>query len=78
MRGNEPVPTYNFQVDGAALEDTALAQETVRRLRAVGVQSKMELLTADRRTSTITRSLIEIGFESAAIGGEHESTETAA
>jgi hypothetical protein len=65
MRGNEPIPTYNFQVDGAAFEDVKLAEEVVRRLRAVGVQSKMELLTSDRRRSTITRSIEEIGFVAA-------------
>jgi hypothetical protein len=62
MRENEPMPTYNFQIDGAAFESTALAEEVVRRLRAIGVQSKMDLLTAERRASTITRGLEEIGF----------------
>lgn len=78
MRGNEPVPTYNYQVDGACFEDVNLAEETAHRLRAIGIASKMEMLTSDRRASTITRNLIEIGFESAAIGGNNESTETAA
>lgn len=64
MRENEPMTTYNFQVDGAAFQSIPLAEEAVRRLRAVGVQSRMELLTAERRASTITRSLEEIGFKS--------------
>ncbi len=63
MRGSEPVPTYNPTTKGVTFEDTKLAEEAVQRLRAVGVTSKMDLLTADRRLSTITRSLQEVGFE---------------
>jgi hypothetical protein len=62
MRENEPVPTYNYGVDGVAFEDVKLAEEVVRRLRGIGVASKIEPLTGDRRKSTITRSLEEIGF----------------
>src|SRR6266851_2243930 len=67
MRGDEPIPTYNFQVDGAAFKDMTMADEVVRRLRAVGVQSKTDLLTADRKSTRLTRSLTEIGFEPVAI-----------
>ena len=65
MRGNEPMPTYNYQVDGAAFESLALAEEAVRRLRIIHIASKWEKLTAERRASTIARSLEEIGFTSA-------------
>ncbi len=63
VRGGEPLSTYNYQVDGVAFEDTKLAEEAVRRLRAVGVQSRAELLTAERRRSSITTNLGQIGFQ---------------
>ena len=78
MRRGEPVTTINPERDGAAFSELALAKQAVERLKQLGTISRVELLTAPRRQSTITRSLEEIGFESAAIGGTDESAEAAA
>jgi hypothetical protein len=62
VNSNGPVTTINYGIDAAAFTDQALAEECVRRLHALNVNARTELLTAPRRKSTITVSLEEIGF----------------
>jgi hypothetical protein len=62
MRGDVVVDTCNYHSEGAAFTDQSLAEECVRRLHALNVSARTELLTAPRRRSSITVSLEEIGF----------------
>jgi hypothetical protein len=57
------VRTYNyFDGDAAAFVSTDLIDEAVRKLKAHDIFVKSELLTCQRRQSTITTSLEEIGL----------------
>jgi hypothetical protein len=56
------IETMNYHNEGAAFEDYSLAAKAVQSLKAMGVDSKAEVLTAPRRRSTITNSLQELGF----------------
>jgi hypothetical protein len=52
-----------FDGDAAAFASYQLADEVVRKLKQRGVAAKAEALTCQRRQSTITTSLEELGFE---------------
>ena len=62
-----PIETINYQVDGAAFSDHALAQKAADKLKAIKIASTVELLTGPRRKSTITTSLEELGFEPSSV-----------
>jgi len=68
------ITTLNYYNGEAAAfaADSKLAGECVELLKARNVPAKAELFTVARRQSTITTSLEEMGFESAAIGGTDE------
>ena len=66
LRSNgTPQETMNYPTEGAAFERHELAEEVVRRLKAMNVHSKVEQLTAPRRKSGMTTSLEELGFAAA-------------
>lgn len=67
--------TINYQIDAAAFENSTLAQQVVEQLKQMNVAAKVERLTGPRRKSSLTTSLIEVGFESAAIGGTNGTDE---
>ncbi|SRR6266404_1612887 len=57
------IRTLNYyDGDAVAFTNYALANEVVDRLKQLGVAAKAELFTCERRESTITTSLEEIGF----------------
>jgi hypothetical protein len=58
--------TY-YDTRAAAFTRYELASEVAKRLDQRGIANKMEMLTCRRRQSTITTSLEELGFESAAV-----------
>jgi hypothetical protein len=70
------VTTINYQTEGAAFTDSSLAESCVNKLRDMGVTARTEILTAPRRRSTITKSLEELGFKTAAIGSMNGLTQT--
>jgi hypothetical protein len=51
-----------FDEDAAAFTSYELAAKVVKRLNQHGIAAKAEVLTCERRRSTITTSLEEIGF----------------
>jgi hypothetical protein len=51
-----------FDGDAAAFTDYGLASEVIKQLKQHNVAAKAEVLTCERRQSTITTSLEEIGF----------------
>jgi len=60
----ETLNYYNNTNDtAAAFTDYKLADEVEKQLKQRGVASKLELLTCNRRESTIARSLEELGLE---------------
>jgi hypothetical protein len=57
------ITSMNYYNDeAAAFTDYALASEVVKRLKQSGIDSKTEPLTCERRQSTITTSLEELGL----------------
>jgi hypothetical protein len=68
VRDGEVVTTPSEMI-AAAFEAPDLANEVVRDLKKLGTESRIEMFGAFRRKSTMTHSLIELGFEPAAIGG---------
>jgi len=56
------IETINYLTEAAAFTNVEIANEIVKRLNQQNVPAKVELLTGDRRQSTITTSLEEIGF----------------
>jgi hypothetical protein len=60
------IATMNYYNDeAAAFTSYELATEVVKRLKQRGVDSRAEVLTAERRQSSITTSLEELGFPAA-------------
>lgn len=59
---NTVIETMNYSTEGAAFENYELAEQAVAKLKAMGVTSTAQRLTAPRRKSTITISLEELGF----------------
>jgi len=58
------VATVNYYGgEAAAFTSYELAAECVKRLKQRGIDSKAEALTVERRQSSITRSLEELGFK---------------
>jgi hypothetical protein len=64
------VVTTPSELTACAFETPVLAEEVVRELKKLGTNSRIEFFGAFRRKSTMTHSLIEVGFEPAAIGGQ--------
>src|SRR6266481_6863503 len=67
FRGVRPdgsiIETLNYYRDeAAAFTNYELASEVAEKLKQRGVASKIEMLTCDRRQSTIVTSLEELGF----------------
>jgi len=60
---NTVIETMNYSTEGAAFENYDLAEQAVAKLKAMGVTSTAQRLTAPRRKSTITISLEELGFQ---------------
>lgn len=56
------IETINYQTEGVAFTDFELASAVVERLKQRGIPARAELLTGDRRQSTITTSVEELGF----------------
>jgi hypothetical protein len=54
--------TANYFSEGACFTDYGLVEKCVRRLRTLNVTSHPELLTAQRRRSTICSNLETLGF----------------
>jgi hypothetical protein len=73
MNGTNVVTTPS-EMTAAAFETPELANQVVRELKKLGSEAQTESFGAFRRKSTMTHSLIEIGFEIAAIGGQNERT----
>ncbi len=58
------ITTLNYYRDeAAAFANYDLASEVAEKLKQRDVVSKIEMLTCDRRQSTITVALEELGFE---------------
>ena len=62
------VVTTPSEMNAAAFEEPGIANEAVRQLKKLGIDSRIESFGAFRRASTMSRSLVEVGFEPAAIG----------
>jgi hypothetical protein len=77
VHGREVVTTPS-EMTAAAFENFQLADEVVRELERLGIKSQAEFFGAFRHRSTMSNTLLDVGFESAAIGGTDERTETAA
>jgi hypothetical protein len=75
MNGANIVTTPS-EMNAAAFESPDLANEVVRQLEKVGMKTRTESFGAFRHKSTMTHSLIEVGFEPAAIGGIDEQAAT--
>lgn len=71
------VVTTPSEMIAAAFEEPSVANEVLRKLERLGTKGRIESFGAFRHRSTMSRTVVDVGFE-AAIGGEHESTETAA
>jgi hypothetical protein len=67
------VITTPSEMTAAAFESADLASEAVRLLKKIGTESRIESFGAFRRASTMTRSLVKVGFEPATIGGADET-----
>jgi hypothetical protein len=63
---------------GAAFEGTDTADQVVRELAKLGTKAQKESFSAFRRRSTMSHTLFDVGFETAAIGGSNETAKTAA
>jgi hypothetical protein len=63
MNGANVVTTPS-EMSAAAFETPDIANDAVRELKKFGTSSQIESFGAFRRRSTMTHSLIEIGFES--------------
>lgn len=69
------VRTTPNELHAAAFENPETAKLVCRELEKIGTRAEIELLGAFRRQSTMSHTLIDVGFESAAIGGTSESAE---
>jgi hypothetical protein len=68
IRGGQVITTPS-EMTAAAFESADLASEAVRLLKKLGTEARTESFGAFRRASTMTHSLVEVGFEPATIGG---------
>jgi hypothetical protein len=68
VRGKEVVTTPS-ELLAAAFENPDVANQVVRELKKFGTQAQIETFGALRKKSSMSHTLIDVGFESAAIGG---------
>jgi hypothetical protein len=59
--------TTPSEMNCAAFETPALAEQAVRELKKLGINARIETCGAFRRQSTMTNSLVELGFELAEV-----------
>jgi hypothetical protein len=71
----ENILTCPSEMTACATETPELANEIVRRLAKLGTNSRIESFGAFRRRSSMTHSLVEVGFEPAVGGKDEQSTE---
>ncbi len=64
-----------FDGDAVAFTNYELANEVVKRLKQRDVAAKAEVLTCERRQSTITTSLEELGFPVAGLNALQTSSQ---
>ena len=57
-----PIETINPYTEGAAFKDFDLANKVSLRLKKQGIENRVERLTADRRLSTITTDISQLGL----------------
>jgi hypothetical protein len=75
---NGEVVTTPSEMIAAAFESPDLAQTVVRELKKLGTEARAESFGAFRRMSTMSNSLVELGFEPTAIGGTDGTTDNQA
>jgi len=60
---NGEVVTTPSEMTAAAFEDPSVANEVVRQLKKLGTEARLEIFGAFRRKSTMSHTLIDVGFE---------------